>query len=94
MFDDHWGLEAFFHDLYNYVSEVVNLKTFRNMDDETRQKLISKITILACKEFSPRKNFDIGRDEIREYVGRIIVAELNREEAAQDEFDQRHSAPR
>ncbi|MFN4174526.1 MAG: hypothetical protein ACK4HV_05430 [Parachlamydiaceae bacterium] len=56
--------ESFFDELYDFVISDVNLETYRNMTDDKRQKLVMKQTILACKEFAPRKNYDMSRDEV------------------------------
>ena len=56
--------DTFFDELYEFVISDVNLDTYRNMDEGKRRKLIMKQTILACKEFAPRKNYDMSRDEV------------------------------
>jgi hypothetical protein len=43
------------------------------------------MTILACKKFAPKRNFDISRDDIRRLVSEII--EVEHERWREDELD-------
>jgi hypothetical protein len=82
MYDAEWGVQAFLGDLYEYVAVNVNLKAYHGMTEEKREALKTKMTILACKEFAPKRNFNISRDEVRRLVGEIIELEYR---GSQDE---------
>lgn len=54
--------------VFDYVYDVANIETYRNMDAEARRKLIGRLTIGICCEYAPRRNYDISKEEIRELV--------------------------
>jgi hypothetical protein len=55
----------FFNLVFKYVGENANFETYLKMDDEKRKKLIERFTIMICKAYSPRKNYDISKDDVR-----------------------------
>jgi hypothetical protein len=65
-------LDSFFYALEEFALEWMNFKTYENMTDEKRRKCREKLTIVACYQFSPRKNYDISKDTIREFVTDVI----------------------
>jgi beta-xylosidase len=67
--------EEFFFKVYDYVSAVINVKTYSGMTEEKKIKLIEKATIMTCKAFAPRRNYDISKQEIREAVYAILETE-------------------
>lgn len=60
--------DEFFTKLHDYVAANVNLKTYHTMTEDKREKLKTRMTILACKEFAPKKNYGVSRDEVRQFV--------------------------
>lgn len=58
--------------VFDYVNLVADIETYHKMTDEQRRKLIGKLTITACKKFSPRKNYDISKEDVRGIVAMAL----------------------
>lgn len=77
-------IEGFYVNVFYYVSTQTNFNTYLNMSDETKAKFKMKMTILVCKAFAPRRNYDISRKEVFEMVGEILdVMEEQLDESTQ-----------
>lgn len=72
MYEEFDELDSFYHDLFNYVKDNTVFTTYEKMTEESRMKWRERLTIMACKEFSPRRNFDISKDEVRALVADAI----------------------
>ncbi|RFU71019.1 hypothetical protein D0469_03505 [Peribacillus saganii] len=71
-------IEQFYYEAGNFVLFCTNIKTYQAMTEEKRKKLIEKMTIMVCKAFAPRRNYDISKAEIREFVKVVIEYEVDR----------------
>lgn len=49
----------------NYVGNRVN---FKSVKEENLDKVAGRISIEFCKMYSPRKNWDVGRKEIKALI--------------------------
>lgn len=76
--NEDFSFEQFWNDVYWYIRANTYILTYRDMPIESRTKYVSKLTIDICKEYSPRKNYDISKAEIREFVG-IVLADWEAE---------------
>lgn len=56
----------------NFISQDFNVETYYTMDEETRERLINKLTLITCFKFSPRKNWNVSREDLS-FVIRVIA---------------------
>lgn len=61
-------IARFISDVYEIVGAQTNFKAYEAMNEETRKRWREKLTIMICKGYSPRKNYDISMDEVRTMV--------------------------
>jgi hypothetical protein len=76
-------VEIFFHNVIEFVEEYTFFKNYLAMEEEKRKKYVEKLVLLITFETSPRKNFNISRDTLRQVVREILdekAAELKNEE--------------
>jgi hypothetical protein len=69
---DEDNIDLFFHALIEFILTWTDFKNYENMSEESRIKWREKLTILACYQFSPRKNYDISKNTIRRIVTDVI----------------------
>jgi hypothetical protein len=62
----------FYNEAFGFVGGYTNFKSYENMTDEKKAKYREKLTLLICFEFSPRKNYDISMDEVRQLVSQAL----------------------
>lgn len=74
MTDEEWDLEfeSFPVTVLLFVEEFTNFKNYEAMTDEKKAKYREKLTLQICFAFSPRKNFDISKNEVRVMVHQAI----------------------
>lgn len=61
-------IDWFVSDVYEVVGAQTNFKAYDDMSEESKRKWREKLTIMICREYSPRKNYDISKDEVRAMV--------------------------
>lgn len=74
MIDEKWELEfeSFPITVLLFVENYTNFKNYEAMTEEKKAKYREKLTLEICFAFSPRKNFDITKNEVREMVSQAI----------------------
>jgi len=68
----HHDINQFCADVFGFVGGYTNFKSYENMTDEKKAKYREKLTLLICFEYSPRKNYDISMDEVRQLVSQAL----------------------
>lgn len=65
-------IEVFWDEVYELIKARTYITTYMAMPEESRTKYCSKLVIDVCKEFSPRKNYDITMEEIHEFTAAVL----------------------
>lgn len=66
-------VDRFYFTILEYVRDYTNFKQYEVMSEESRNKWREKLTIMVCKKFSPRSNYDISKDEVRAMVADALA---------------------
>jgi hypothetical protein len=74
VYEDLDEKDMFVHTLIEFLLAWTNFDQYEKMSNESRAKWRERLTIMACKEFSPRKNYDISKETVRRLVADIIEA--------------------
>ncbi|MGC4378981.1 hypothetical protein WD019_18985 [Fictibacillus sp. Mic-4] len=66
-------MDEFFSDAAQYIVESTVIENYVKGSEESRKKYRERLTITLCKMFSPRKNYDISKETIRQFVGDVLT---------------------
>jgi hypothetical protein len=70
------SIDEFLGNMVAFIDASTYWQTYAKMSEESRRKYVEKLTFLICVEFSPKRNYNISKNTIREMV--INVLEVNR----------------
>lgn len=65
-------IDRFYDDAIRFIGMQTNFINYEKMSEESRAKWQKKLTLMVCFEFSPRRNYDIPRNEIARLVSEVI----------------------
>lgn len=74
MFEEEFSeFDWFCTDVFEMVGTQTNFKAYEAMSEESRTKWREKLVVMICKAHSPRKKFDMSKDEVRAMVSDAIA---------------------
>lgn len=65
-------IQLYLFDTGDYVEKMTVIKNYIAMDDATKARYVEKVVIDICKQTSPKKNYGISKQTLREYVKNVL----------------------
>jgi len=75
MYGDYDEIDQFIGNVIYFVEHYTDFKVYQKMSDESKKKYVNKLTLLIVFEYSPRKNYDISMETIRQWIRNILEVE-------------------
>ncbi|MCA1319788.1 hypothetical protein LC085_07660 [Bacillus tianshenii] len=66
--------------IFDYCVQETNIKTYSNMNNETKARYRERLVLLISYAYAPRRNYDISKAEVRDMVKCSLDALLERYE--------------
>lgn len=76
VYEEFKSYDEFLGQIVAFIVACTYWKMYEKLSPESQEKYVEKLTFLSCVEFSPKRNYNISKDTIREIVRNVL--EVNR----------------